>query len=71
MSREDILEELLKEALGRIDYVLNTPDDCLWLSKVTDFQASTYGYLRNGIIDDLIYPHRFLGKIKEERSFEK
>lgn len=71
MSREDILEELLKEAMGRLDYVLNTPDDCLWLSKVTDFQASTYRYLGNNVIDDLIYPHRFLGKIKEGEDFDR
>jgi len=67
MTREDILEELLKESMGRIDYVLNTPDDTIWVSKVTDFQASVYGYLRNGIIDDLIYPHRFMTKLKQEK----
>ena len=67
MTREDILEELLKEAMGKIDYVLNTPDDTIWVSKVTDFQASSYRYLENGIIDDLIYPHRFMDKLKQEK----
>lgn len=63
MSREEILEALLKEAMGRIDYALYTPDDKIWLSKVTDFQASVGRYLRSEQIDNLIYPHSFLGKI--------
>jgi hypothetical protein len=66
MSREEILEALLEEAMDRIDYALYTPDDRLWLSKVTDFQASVGGYLRSGQIDNLIYPHSFLGKINKE-----
>ncbi len=67
MTREDILEELLKEAIGRIDYVLNTPEATIWLSKVTDFQASTYRYLGSGNLDNMIYPHSFLWKIKQEK----
>lgn len=61
-SRDVILEELIREALDKIDYLMSTPPDYMWKSKITDFQASAYLYLESGNISDIIYPHKFLKK---------
>ena len=68
MNREVILESLLREALDKIDYALNTPDDKIWLSKVTDFQSSVYSYLSTEKLDDFQYPHKILrSKVKGQK----
>lgn len=69
LNKEVILESLLREALDKIDYVLNTPEDKIWLSKVTDFQSSVYAYLSNGKLSDFQYPHKILTS-KQENKFE-
>ena len=56
-EREKELEGLLKESLRKLQYLLDTPPDVVWESKVTDFMASTYSYLKTGTLSDFIYKH--------------
>ena len=57
-EREKELEGLLKESLRKLQYLLDTPQDAVWQSKVTDFMASTYSYLNTGVLGDTIYKHK-------------
>lgn len=60
MNREEILQSLLEESLAKIEYLLVTPDDVIWLSKVTDFQVSAVSYLKTGKLTNYMYDHKIL-----------
>lgn len=60
MNREEILQSLLEESIAKIEYLLVTPDDVLWLSKVTDFQVSAVSYLKTDKLTNYIYDHKIL-----------
>ncbi|AUR86216.1 hypothetical protein NVP1084O_009 [Vibrio phage 1.084.O._10N.261.49.F5] len=58
-KENEILRNLLLESFDKVDYLLRTPNDTVWVSKVTDWQASTSNFLNGrGLMKDF-YKHNF------------
>jgi hypothetical protein len=65
MNRGETLQSLLEESLAKIEYLLVTPSDEIWLSKVTDFQVSCISYLKTGNLSNEVYNHKVLREKKD------
>lgn len=60
LKREEVLKSLLEESLGKIEHILATPSDELWVGNINDFVVSANIYLKSGELTDGIYNHKVL-----------
>ena len=60
LNREKVLKSLLEESLGKIEHILATPPDELWVGKINDFVVSANIYLKSGELTNGIYNHKVL-----------